>query len=108
MEPAFSGSVIALAVGRFVYYVRVVRPGPLDFLLEAKPCVLHKLGVAAVPKVAMPLDRASYRVADGLDDVLVQHFAIDRRELLMPVHNLRHSTSGRTHARALWNVSTFN
>ena len=79
MEPAFAGSVVASTVDVFVQYVRVVSAESFDFLLETKPCVLQKLRVAAVPKIAMPLNRPSYRVADGFDDVLMQHFAIDRR-----------------------------
>src|SRR5262245_464111 len=49
----------------------------------------------------MPLNGPSYWIADGFDQVLVQHFTIGRRELLMPVDNLRNSTSGRTHAHIL-------
>jgi hypothetical protein len=103
-----------------VYYVRIVSAESFDFLLETKPCVLHKLRVASVPKVAMPLNGPPSWIADGFDHVLVQHFTIDRRELLMPVDNLRGSTSGRTHDQystysqylsalvGVWNLSTFN
>ena len=85
MEPASAVSVIASIVEVLVHYVRVVSAESFDFLLETKPCVLHKLRVAAVSSSPSSLNRASYRVADGFDEVLTQHFAIDRRELLMPV-----------------------
>ena len=97
MEPAFAGSVIASTVDVLVEYMCVVSAESFNFLLETKPCVLHKLGVAAVPKLAVPLNGPSYRVADRFDHVFVQHFAVDRRKLLMPVHNLWSSPSGRAH-----------
>ena len=97
MKPALAVCVVALAVDVLVDYVRVVSAEPRDFLFQTKSCVLHERAIAAVPQLAMPLNRPAYSVAHGFDHVLVNQFTIERREFLMPVDDLRWSVSGRTH-----------
>ena len=60
MEPAFAARIVTSAINVLVYNVCIVSAEPLDVLLETEPCVLHKPGVAAVPKIAMPLNGSSY------------------------------------------------
>jgi len=93
MEPAFALCVVAPAVNVFFYHVRIVPAEPCDFLLDTNSRVLHKSSVAALPELAMPLDRTRYAVAHGLDHILLYHLARKRREFLVPVHDLRRSIS---------------
>jgi len=79
MEPAFALRIVATAVDMFVEHMCVVPVEPPDFLLEPKASVFHELGIAPVPEVTVPLDRTRYPVADRLDDMFVQDFAIKRR-----------------------------
>jgi hypothetical protein len=54
-----------------------------------------------MPEFAVPLDRSVYAVADGLDRVLLYHFAVKWWKFLMPVHDLGSSVSRRTHGDIL-------
>jgi hypothetical protein len=93
MQPALSGSIVAAAVNVFVGYVCVVSTEALDLLFETSPYVVHQRGIASVPELAMPFDGPLYPIAERFDDVLVQDFAIKRREFLMPVHDLGRNVS---------------
>jgi len=77
MEPALAARIVAFAVDVLVEYVHVVPAEPRDFLLEASACMFHERGVAALPQLAMPLDRPCYPIANGFDHVLVHHFTIE-------------------------------
>jgi hypothetical protein len=89
MQPAFAGCVVPPAVDVLVKHVGVSSTETPDFLLEAKPCVLHEPYIAAVPEFAMMLDRTRYSFARRFDHVLMHYFAIRRRQFPVPVNDLR-------------------
>jgi hypothetical protein len=99
VKPAFTCCVVAPAVDVFVYHAREVPAKTRNFLLQTKLRVLHQSGIATVPEFAMPLDRPGYAVAYGFDHVFLYHFALQRRQFLVPVHDLGSSTSRRSHGR---------
>jgi hypothetical protein len=81
--------------------MRVVPPETSYFLLQPMLCVLHERRITTMPEFAVPLDRSMYAVADGLDRILLYHFAVKWWKFLMPVHDLGSSVSRRTHGDIL-------
>jgi hypothetical protein len=89
VEPALVVGVITVAVDMFVEHVSEVPIEAFDFLLETDPSIVHEDLITAVPEFAMSFDHAGNTVTVGFKHMFLKDLSIQRRQLPMPVHDLR-------------------